>query len=204
MNEEKAIKYLIKEYNFSRNAIDRVVKFKNKLLAANKKINLISNSTIKNIWIRHIIDSAQIIPFFTKSGGLNIVDLGTGAGFPGIIISIYDIINTFHVKLYEKSPLKRAFLNDVKKSLDLKCEIYDNVYTHKIEADIVVCRAFKKLDEIIKISREIVKKPHKIIILKGKSAQSEINKLSLPPNYSYKLYKSVTEKDSKIIIINVT
>ncbi len=203
MNEEKAIKYLIKEYNFSQNAIDRVLKFKNKLLTANKKINLISKNTIKNIWIRHIIDSAQIIPFFKNSSGLNIVDFGTGAGFPGIIISIYDINNTFHVKLYEKSPLKRAFLNDIKNALDLKYEIYDNVYNHKIETDIVVCRAFKKLDEIINISREIVKKPHKIIILKGKNAQSEINKLSLPLNYSYKLYKSTTEKDSKIIIFNV-
>jgi 16S rRNA G527 N7-methylase RsmG len=80
-------------------------------------------------------------------------------------------------------------------------KISDNVYESQIEADIIVCRAFKKLDQIIKISREIVKKPHKILILKGKNAQDEINNVSLGPNYSYKLEKSITDFDSKIIII---
>ena len=53
------------------------------------------------------------------------------------------------------------------------------------------------------ISREIVKKPHKLIVLKGKNAQSEINNVSLASNYSYKLEKSITDNDSKIIIVEV-
>ena len=79
----------------------------------------------------------------------------------------------------------------------------DNVYLSDVSADIIVCRAFKKLKEIIKISREIVKKPHKIIILKGKDAQDEINSLSMDQNYSYKLKKSMTDVKSKIIIFEV-
>ena len=63
--------------------------------------------------------------------------------------------------------------------------------------------AFKKLSEILTISREIVKKPHKLIVLKGKNAQSEINNVSLASNYSYKLEKSITDDDSKIIIVEV-
>ena len=59
----------------------------------------------------------------------------------------------------------------------------------------------KKIGEIIEISREMIKKPHKLIILKGKNAQNEINKVSLDSNYSYKIEKSLTESDSKIIII---
>ena len=59
------------------------------------------------------------------------------------------------------------------------------------------------LEEILKISRETVKKPHKFIVLKGKNAQSEINNVSLGPNYSYKLEKSITDYDSKIIIVDV-
>ena len=59
----------------------------------------------------------------------------------------------------------------------------------------------KKLNEIIKISREIVKKPHKIVVLKGKSAQLEINNVSLDSNYSYNLENSITDYDSKIIIV---
>ena len=77
------------------------------------------------------------------------------------------------------------------------------MYNEKIDADIIISRAFKKIDRIIDISREMSKKPHKIIILKGKSAQKEINKVSLDPNYSYKLKKSITNNDSKIIVINV-
>ena len=57
------------------------------------------------------------------------------------------------------------------------------------------------MNEIISISREIIKKPHKLIILKGKNAQNEINKVSLGLNYSYKMESSITDYDSKIIIV---
>ena len=108
------------------------------------------------------------------------------------------------MKLYEKSPVKRAFLNNIKEKLDIKnIDIENDVYGKKIAANIIVCRAFKKLEEIFKISREIVKKPHKLIILKGKNAQSEINNVSLGSNYSYKLENSITKHDSKIIIVDV-
>ena len=109
------------------------------------------------------------------------------------------------MKLYEKSPVKRAFLDKIKKKLDIRgMDIDSNVYEkEKIEADVIVCRAFKKLEEILKISREIIKKPHKLIILKGKNAQSEINNVSLGSNYSYRIEKSITDYDSKIIIVEV-
>ena len=107
------------------------------------------------------------------------------------------------MKLYEKSPIKRKFLNIIKEKLKINVDIKENVYQEKIiNADIIVARAFKKLKEIIRISRETVKKPHKIIILKGKNAQEEINNISLEQNYSYKLVKSITNIDSKIIIVN--
>ena len=87
---------------------------------------------------------------------------------------------------------------------NLNIEIEKNVYSGSINADIIVSRAFKKLAEIISISREIIKKPHRMFILKGKSAQDEINKLSLGQNYSYKLERSITDVDSKIITVEVT
>ena len=100
---------------------------------------------------------------------------------------------------------KRAFLINIKEKLDIKnIEIENDVYKKKkIVTDVIICRAFKKLSEILKISREIVKKPHKLIILKGKNAQSEINNVSLGYNYSYKLENSITDHDSKIIIVDV-
>jgi 16S rRNA G527 N7-methylase RsmG len=65
-----------------------------------------------------------------------------------------------------------------------------------------VSRAFKKLEEHIRISREIIKVSHKLIILKGKKAEEEIKKLNNNFNYRYSLEKSITSPDSKIIIVN--
>ena len=205
MNELKAIEILKNELGFSDSSIKKLKKFHNYLLEYNKRYNLISKNTEKSIWIRHILDSAQIIKLMDESKDHNIVDLGSGAGFPGLIIAFYNENVRFHVKLYEKSPVKRAFLNNIKEKLDIKnIEIGNDVYEQKkIIADVIVCRAFKKLEEILKISREIVKKPHKLIILKGKNAQSEINNVSLGSNWSYKIEKSITDNDSKIIIVDV-
>ena len=202
MNEQDARKILTTELKFSKSDIIQIETFKNILLEYNAKYNLISKNTEKLIWARHILDSAQLIRYidFTVKG--NLVDFGSGAGFPGIILAIFNKNPEFHVKLYEKSPVKREFLNKIKNQINIKVEILENVYEKEIIASIIVSRAFKKIDKIIKISREIVKKPHKMIILKGKNAQAEINNVSLASNYSYKLENSITDIDSKIIIIS--
>ena len=202
MNELKVTQILKSDLGFSDSSIEKIKKFNNHLLEYNKSYNLISKSTENNIWYRHILDSAQIIKYIDFSKINNLADFGSGAGFPGLIIALHDENPAFHVKLYEKSPVKRDFLRDVKNNLNIKnITIENNVYEKEVLADVIVCRAFKKLDEIIDISREIVKKPHKLIILKGKNAQSEINNVSLDLNYSYKLEKSITDDDSKIIIV---
>ena len=67
----------------------------------------------------------------------------------------------------------------------------------------VVSRAFKKLEEIIRISREIIKVNHKLIILKGRNAENEINKLKPYENFIYKTENSITDSDSKILVIEI-
>lgn len=201
MNEEEAKKALKEVLKFTDNDLKRLEIFRILLLEYNIKYNLISKSTENSIWARHILDSAQLLKYFSISAGRVLADLGTGAGFPGVVLDIFNKNPQFHVKLFEKSPIKRDFLNTIKKKINIRAEIIENVYQDEIAAEIIVCRAFKKLDKIIKISREIVKKPHKILILKGKNAQAEINNVSLPSNYSYKLENSITSIDSKIIII---
>ena len=202
MNKENVLFSLKKKLFFDKESIKKLIIFEDSLLKFNKKYNLISKSTEKDIWNRHILDSAQIIKFI-DSGTKKIADFGSGAGFPGLIISIYDLKNKFHVKLYEKSPVKRQFLRDMANKLNLKVEILGNVYEEELKVDLIVSRAFKKLSEIIKISRENYTKPHKLIILKGKNAEEELNNISLDKNYSYKLIKSITNSDSKIIILEV-
>ena len=106
------------------------------------------------------------------------------------------------MKLYEKSPVKRSFLNNVINKLLLKIEVLDDVYRETIVSDYIVCRAFKKLDKVIQVSREIAKKPHKLIVLKGQNAQEEINKAFKKEKYTYKLEKSMTNEYSKIILVD--
>ncbi len=198
-----SIDLLINKFGFTKEHISKLEQFHDILIKYNSKYNLISKTTENSIWNRHFLDSAQIIKFIDVKNTKTIADLGSGAGFPGLMLALLSEKFKFHVKLYEKSPVKRDFLANLRDKLDIPFDINDNVYSKSINSDLLVCRAFKKLEEIIRISREIVKKPHRIIILKGKNAQLEINKLSLDKNYSYKLKNSVTDKDSKIIIAEV-
>lgn len=201
MNDDEVKQILLKDLKFTENDVSKLEVLKRSLLEYNSKYNLISKSTEKSIWSRHILDSAQLIKYFSTKYEASLADFGSGAGFPGLIIAIFNKNPKFHVKLYEKSPVKRSFLNFIKEKIDIQFIVAENIYDEVIEANIVVARAFKKIDRIIEISREMIKKPHKLIILKGKNAQSEINNVSLGSNYRYKLERSITDNDSKIIIV---
>ena len=201
MQEQEVIRTLQNQLNYTAKNISDIKIFINELLKANKKHNFISKSTEKVIWQRHILDSAQLVKFIDFSKG-SLSDLGSGAGFPGLILALFNKNKGFHVKLYEKSPVKRVFLKDISDRLSLNIEIHGNVYENSIDTDYIVCRAFKKLEVIIQVSREIVKKSHKLIILKGQNAQEDLKKAFNKEKYDYKLENSLTNKDSKIIIVD--
>ena len=193
MQELEVIKILQEELKFTDQSVDKLKMLETELLKANKKHNFIAKSTEVSIWSRHILDSAQLVKYINfKQGSLS--DLGSGAGFPGLVLAIYNQNFNFHVKLYEKSPVKRDFLDEMIDKLKIKAETYPNVFDGIIESEYIVSRAFKKLDKIIQVSREMIKKPHKLIILKGQNAQEEANKAFKSQKYSYKLEKSMTDK----------
>ena len=200
MSREEIVKILKKNYYFSTDKIAQIEHFVNLLLNFNKKYNLISKSTELDIWKRHVLDSAQIIKLinFKKPGELS--DLGSGAGFPGVVLSIYNDNPSFHVKLFEKSPVKRSFLKKLMSEKN-KFKLFGNIYEYNdLSSNYVVCRAFKKLSPIFKISREIFNNPHKLIVLKGKNAEKELKTVSNIKNYRYKMVSSVTDTDSMIIV----
>jgi len=204
MTEKEVQSILLNKLNFSQDALYKLDIFSREVIAYNQKFNLISKSTEDNIWDRHILDSAQLVKFIDFNDGLSLSDLGTGAGFPGIVLAIYNKNSKFHVKLYEKSRVKIKFLNELCQKLNISADIYGDDYkSHKIRSNYIVSRAFKKLDEHIRISREIVEVNHKLIILKGRKAEEEIKKLNKDLNYSYSLEKSVTSPDSKIVIFEI-
>ena len=201
MQDYEVINILQNELKFSSRSISDIKIFLNELLKANKKHNFISKSTENNIWERHILDSAQLVKFIDFSKG-SLSDLGSGAGFPGLILALFNTNKDFHVKLYEKSPVKRAFLEDVCNKLSIKVQIRGNIYEDIIDSDYIVTRAFKKLEAIIQVSREIAKKSHKLIVLKGRNAQEDLKKAFNKEKYDYKLKNSITNEDSKIIIVD--
>ena len=203
MQQLEVINILKKDLNFTDQSIEKLKEFTKLVLKENKNHNLISKSTENHIWLRHILDSAQLVKFIDFSCN-SLADLGTGAGFPGLVIEIFSKNKAFHVKLYEKSPVKRKFLFKVIKELGLNAEVLGDVRDEKLDTDIIICRAFKKLNHVIQVSREIAKKPHKLIILKGQNAQEEINKSFKNKKYPYKLEKSITNIDSKIILMNIS
>ena len=196
---------LAKNLNFNHEKLQKIEFFVNEVLSYNKKYNLISKNSEKDIWHRHVLDSAQLIKHIDSKKFNILSDLGTGGGFPGIILSIfYNDILTFHVKLYEKSKVKSNFLKGVVEKLGLRnTSIYDNDYQyHILDSGYIVCRAFKKLSEVLRISRETTKKPHKLIVMLGKNAQEELNKASKDSINKYKLVTSITSSDSKIFLLN--
>ena len=96
MQDKQVINILQNQLNFSIKSIKKLKIFTNKLIRANKKYNFISKSTEANMWHRHVLDSAQLVKFidFSKS---SLSDLGSGAGFPGLVIAIFNENKDFHV-----------------------------------------------------------------------------------------------------------
>ena len=204
MSEKEVQSILLNDLKFSQDAIYKLDTFCNEVLDYNKKFNLISKSTEKNIWNRHILDSAQLVKFIEFKDNLSLSDLGTGAGFPGLVLAVFNRNPRFHVQLYEKSRVKIKFLKSLCEKLNIFAHIFDGDYQeHNIDSNYIVSRAFKKLEEHLRISREIIKVNHKLIILKGRSAEEEIKNLNNDFNYSYSLEKSMTSPESKIVIVEI-
>ena len=202
MKINKETSDLIKSLNLlDENGFDKMSKYVILLLNENKKYNLISKNSETVVWHRHVLDSLQIVKFVNFNQSSILHDLGSGGGFPGICLAIYNKNPGFHVKLYEKSTVKSNFLNKVIKKLNLNAEVINrDVFKMKILNGYVVARGFRKIDKILKFSRENCLKIEKFIILKGKNAQVETQKAFKGSDIKYSLEESITDRDSKILI----
>ena len=190
----------------SRETIISLKKYEDSLINANKSLNLIGNSTIPEIWTRHFLDSVQVIDFIDKNDK-TLVDLGSGAGFPGLIIAIVlkDRKLPLKVKLIEKSPKKIKFLRKIINELDLNVEaINQNLLEEKINFidDVFVARAFKPLQIILQLIHSKAKNWKKIFIYLGKTGKNELLQASKSWDIEYKQRVSVTSSDSIVLEIN--
>ena len=190
----------------SRETITSLNKYENTLINANKTLNLVGKSTIKQIWIRHFLDSAQVIDFIDKNNK-TLIDIGSGAGFPGLVLAILlkDRKIPLKVKLVEKSPKKVEFLKKIIKELHLNVEVIDeNIYQHskKLFEDVFIARAFKPLKIIFELIHNKGENWKKIFIFLGKTGKSELLQASKFWDIEYKQRISITNSDSIIIEVN--
>ena len=165
-----------------------------------EKMNLVAPSTLGDIKNRHFADSAQLADVLPKD--VNIIDLGSGAGFPGVVLAIMG----WKVTCIESIGKKTAFLEAVKKELNLnnlnifhgRVEEYVRHLPAKSNNFVFTARAFAPL---IKIMNYVAKTKYRLFLLKGREIESEIATAKQKYKFKYELTPSKTG-DGFIIIIN--
>ena len=190
----------------SRETITSLIKYEDLLIKANEGLNLIGNSTINQIWTRHFLDSYQVIDFIDKNDN-SLVDLGSGAGFPGLVLAIAskDKKIPLKIKLIEKSSKKVKFLKEIINELNLKVDVYNqNIFKEQINliGDVFVARAFKPLKIILQLIHNQAENWKKIFLFLGKTGKSELLDASKSWDIEYKQRMSITSSDSIVIEIN--
>jgi len=198
------VEFFIKKFNVSRETIKKLNKYKDFLIDNNKLLNLIGKTTENHIFTRHFTDSAQIYDLIKDKS--EIVDLGSGAGFPGVIIKILMNNNKIdgNIMLIEKSPKKCKFLQNLSEKLDLTIKIVnlrvENFKFNKIST--VVSRAFKNTVDTIDIIFKNNEKIRSIILIKGKTYQQELEQAKKKYTFDVEKFRSITSNESYILKIS--
>jgi len=177
------------------------------LLQWQKKLNLISNNSIPDLWERHIKDSAQLESFIVGNNN-KIIDLGSGAGFPGLVLAICDNSNNHYI-LVDSSNKKTAFLNTVKTLLELNNVTVlnsriENLY-NKYQADFLLARGLTSLEKLLEYSNQLLTKEGTSIFLKGQTLEEEIDNIknkNLLTLFSFKIFHNKINSNGKIITLN--
>ena len=170
------------------------------LLQENQNFNFIGNSTIEDIWNRHILDCAQLLRFIENKNA-KFADLGSGAGFPGIILSI---LGLREIHLIEKAFRKCEFLRRAKLFSQKRIFIHQTKLEElaAIEFDCITSRALAPLDQLLTYSKKFLKKDGYCLFLKGKNLEKEIELAKKTFQFEYQLHPSITSSESNIIKIS--
>jgi len=200
---DQDVEFFIKKFNVSRETIEQLNKYKDFLITSNKLLNLIGKTTENHVFSRHFTDSAQIYDLIEDKS--EIIDLGSGAGFPGVILKILMDYNKIdgNITLIEKSPKKCKFLEDLTDKLDLKIKIVnlkiENFKLNKIST--IVSRAFKNTVDTMDILFKNNNKIESIILLKGKTYQQELEDAKKKYTFDIEKFRSITSDESFILKI---
>jgi len=192
----------VKSLNVSRETLNGFYEYETLLTKWNEKINLVSKNTLVDIWERHFLDSGQIIKH-VKASGKRWVDVGSGAGFPGLVVALLlrDRKIDCDIVLVEKNPKKGFFLKEVIRKLNLSVEVInDNIDTlEPLNADILTARAFSELNNLIEIAFRHRKKEGICLFLKGENYRIELDKTLNYWFFDYDIVDSLSSSSGKII-----
>lgn len=171
------------------------------LKAWNKKMNLVQRETLKDYFNRHVRDSLQIAEFIDSEDF--IIDIGSGAGFPGVPLAIMGFSN---VLLCEKNFKKCVFLNYLKERLGLDCSVYNgdvfdlDVSRETLSKAVAVSRAFGELSKLLKVLT--VNGISRGVFHKGETYMDEVREAQKEFEFEYIVKSSVTSPKSAILLID--
>ena len=191
---------IVSEFVLNKTQVDKIDFYLSSIIKHNKHTNLVGKSTIENIWDRHVLDCLQLTKHITNKK-LRILDLGTGAGLPGILLSIAGYQKVLMVDSVKK---KTDFVRKIIKDLSLTAKIQNK----RIEKpptsqhDIVVSRALAPLVKLLTYARMYSNKNTTLLFLKGKNANSEIDIASQKFFFEFEKIKSLSSDDGCILKIN--
>lgn len=184
----------------SRETLDKLQVYGDLLVKWQAKINLVSNNTLDDLWNRHLLDSAQVYPLLPQSCK-TLVDIGCGAGFPGMVLAIMGVPD---VHMVDSDARKMAFVREVARATETPVTIHNCRIeaVKEIEfADVVTSRALATLEKLLGFS-EVLRKPEgTCIFLKGRKAQEELEEAQKSWDFDCHSQGSLTDKEGRILII---
>jgi len=202
MTEEDAQRWLAAQGWWDGKAGDRLRGFVTRLLEEADRQNLISMNSRAHIWARHIVDSAQLVRLAGRLTDGLWLDLGTGAGLPGLVAAC---LVEMPVTLIEARPLRTAFLQRCVEALDLA---HVTVRTDKVErtqldrpASVISARAFAPLDRLFAIAHHLSDENTVWLLPKGRHAEKELEKIERDWQAMFHVEHSLTDPDSSIVIL---
>ncbi len=193
---------VVDRLNVSRETVDQLSVYLALLEKWQQRINLVSSATLAKVWRRHILDSAQLVVYLPENGA-HILDVGSGAGFPGLVLSI---ITDNKVTLVESDQRKSVFLQTVIRELGLTATVRNERIeaVPAIGANIVTARALASVERMLLLLKRQMSSVESCLFLKGASLQEELTALQSYPNIGYRIHPSVTSQDGAILELNTT
>ena len=199
-------------FEVSDETIQRLEIYERTLRQWQKKMNLVAPSTLEDIWHRHFADSAQLLRL-APAGAQRWVDLGSGAGFPGMVLAILradrngDLNGEPHV-LIESDSRKAAFLGEISRKTSIPVDIavtrieLSSTQGRYTSVDVLTARALAPLDRLIGLTAPFFGTGTVALFLKGRDVQQEIEAAERKWRFTCELANSLTEQDSRILIVS--